>query len=776
MTYASIRNHLTRFSMIFIILVIFSMSISAAYSENNSKTEDTNLIETTDNFQTRGNNNIDLILKGTNQKTIIAPEEYNNLSIQDTAKLTIQNSELEIKGLVRITDNAQLIIKNSILKISPPNLPDDVMVVTICGQASVSIIDSTLITYSQPAPTNVTYLITDDNSNITIENSKVIAYLPSVVHQSVYLTPATAGVYVITGESTWTVTDSELEGHLSYNESDYLTGRWFWITQQRKANVKIINTICTLNEEGQPFFKPISGYMELKNVEITLGMIDAEVIADLKVFNLTVSYFNVRDQARAVVENSFIKNDIDVGSAAIISPTEGSAQAIHTEARLDIRNSSIGNAIMVSGNSTVDTFNCEFLSCYINNNATVKLKSTVAHRVTLHNQGQLYIESSSISNIFTEDQSTATIMNAIGKVKWIRTGYNCFSSITIINSDIDDFDVWPGDNIGPITTNPVKYGAGYKRDLNRSQIHLKMVNSAIENFTIYDDEIIVIELIDSSIINFSIREFKYEDISLTFIDVNSNYPIPELPANQDAIIFIQYKFELYTMLNDMPVMASIEILDKNNELLIMQSTNDSGRAVFNLNSKIIDNSGTETTENYAYKISYFGISKEYDLTLKASQVQFINLTDLSPPTISDLKFGPTAWNFEKEVKIKAVVKDDDIKLISNVTLFYSTNNGKTWKTKLMHEVEEGQFEAKIPKQEWGTDVEFYILAYDILGNKAESDVKSYSVAEEEINVLVIFIVGMVILILIVIIKAVIQTRKIKKYKKRKLSDTYKGVK
>jgi hypothetical protein len=633
--------------------------------------------------------------------------------------------------------------------------------------------NSDFITNAQPSHANISYLLSDDKTSVSIENSNIEAHLPSIPDLDILKVPPTAGTYILTGETKWSVKNSYLEGHLSYNESDWLTGRWFWLTLQRKSNLKLKDTELVLNEDTQPILKPVSGQLDIENCEISSGIIDAEVISSLDIDGLTVSHLNVRDQSQAIIRNSHIFENLDVGSSAIYSPVEGGSEP---EAIANLYDTSVGNTIVISGNATTGIQNCNFNDCTINNNASALIQNSTLTRVMVYDRGELEIEHSRSKNIFIEKDTVLTINNAAEDIEWVRTGYDCKSTVTVTDTNIDKFEIWPGDNVGPLTVDPVTYCDGYDPDLNVSEVYLNLNNCEINLVRAYDDEIVTFNLKDSKINDFIITQFKYETVSFTFIDINSDFLIPDINDIDGAVVYIQYKFELNVLLNNEPVKASIDIYDNNNELVTSIKSSDEGYMVDDLNSQIIDDAGTLIFEDYTYTIKVYGIEQEHILKLTDSQVHYINLTDTEPPIITDIEFGPSTWNLEKDIDVKAKINDDGVQSISNVTLFYSTDDGKTWRSRAMHEVDEGQYEAVIPKQEWGAEVEFYIETYDVLGNKAESGTRSYSVAEEEFNIIIILIIVIIVLILIGVIKIIIQSRKIKKYATRKTSSRIKEAK
>jgi hypothetical protein len=723
---------------------------------------------------TRAGTLLNLKLKNSESLTIKSHEAYRNVTVRDYATLIVENGELEINGTLTVQNNARFFVINSTVTISPPSLPDNVIIVNISNDATLQIRDSTFITNAQPSHANISYLLSDDSTSVTIDNSKLIAHLPSIPNLSIYLTPPTAGTFILTGETNWNIIDSYLEGHLSYNESDYLTGRWFWLTLQSKASLKLKNTNLWVNEETQPIIKPVSGHLVIEDCEIKTGVIDAEVVSNLNIKNLTISHLNIRDQSKAVVYDSNILENLDIGSAAIFSPVE--SEGSEPEAIAHIYNSTITNSIFISGNATGYIQNCIFNDCSINNNGSASIANSTLTRVIAYDSGELDIEHSISKQIFIEKESKLYINSPIQDIEWVRSGYNCSSKITINNANIDKLEIWPGDNFGPYSIDPLDYGAGYNKDLNVSNIYINLINSNINTIRTYDDEIVTFELVNSEIKDFIITQFKFETISFTIIDIDSSYMLPDLKKFPDAELIIQYKLIVNIQLNNKPINGLVEVQNEDYEINIINRTNKNGQATFNLVHEIISSSGSTYIEDYSYKVTYYGLQEESQIRLIHTQELFINLTDTTPPLITNIEYGPKTWNLEKDVTVKVTVNDEDVQSIANVTLYYTRDDGNTWQSISMQEVEQGHYETEIPKQDWGDEIEFYIVAYDILGNKAQTRPKSYSVAEEEFNMLLIVFLAIIILFIIGVLKAVFNARKIKKYMNQKTSIKIKEAK
>jgi hypothetical protein len=727
-----------------------------------------------DQQDTRGSILLTLKLKNSEVKTIKSKEAYRNVTVRDYATLIVENGELEINGTLTVEDNARFFVINSTVTISPPALPDKVIIVNFSDAAIIQIRDSTFITNPQPTHANISYLLSDDSTSVSVSNSTLIARLPTIPTLDINITPPTAGTYILSGETNWNVRNSYLMGNLSHNETGSLNGRWFWFTLQNKATMKLKNTNLWICDDSQPVIKPVSGLLEIEDCEILNGVIDAEVVSNLNIWNLTISHLNIRDQSEAVVRDCLILENLDIGSAATYSPIETGGS--EPEAKADIFNTTVVQLVLISGNATARLQNCNLNETSISNNGLAVIQNSSLHRSKVYDSGELEFEYSSAEQIFIEKESKLTINTPKNNIEWVITKYNCKSMVTIINANIDLLEIYPGDNFGPSSKDPVVYGAGYNRDLNISNVYITLKNSDVNTVQTYDDEILTFDLSNSKINNFKVYRFKYENASFTIIDKDSLYELPDLQDFEEGEIVIQYEFGINLLLNNEPVKALIEILDDNKNIITSQKTDENGYAVFNLDSQIIDKSGSKTIENYWYKINYFGFQNEYELKLTKSLVHYINYTDINPPRIMDIEYGPTTWNLEKDVKVTVSVDDDGVQSIANVTLYYSKDNGKTWRALSMHEVENGQYETVIPKQVWGDQVEFYVEAYDILGNKAQTKPKSYTVAEEEFNVLVIILLAIIVITLIGIVKAVFNARKVKKYLNKKTSVKIKEAK
>ena len=102
-------------------------------------------------------------------------------------------------------------------------------------------------------------------------------------------------------------------------------------------------------------------------------------------------------------------------------------------------------------------------------------------------------------------------------------------------------------------------------------------------------------------------------------------------------------------------------------------------------------------------------------------------SDSEPPKIVDVERDPLAPQPNQEVHVKASVTDEGSG-VGAAELHYRVNGG-TWKTITMNNVG-GLWEAIIPGQAEGANVEYYVKAFDRSGNAAVSPTYSFAVSSQ----------------------------------------------
>ncbi|MBO3800035.1 MAG: hypothetical protein FGF52_03125 [Candidatus Brockarchaeota archaeon] len=126
---------------------------------------------------------------------------------------------------------------------------------------------------------------------------------------------------------------------------------------------------------------------------------------------------------------------------------------------------------------------------------------------------------------------------------------------------------------------------------------------------------------------------------------------------------------------------------------------------------------------------------------------FTLTVDSTPPTVSELS-APSNPVFGESTTITCEVSDD-LSVVGEVTLYYSTNGGASW-TEVAMTLQAGRYVGTIPSQMPFTNVQYYVEAVDSLGNKSSTPVSTLSVGMPlwiYIAIIVVFVVMVAALLL-----------------------------
>jgi len=129
---------------------------------------------------------------------------------------------------------------------------------------------------------------------------------------------------------------------------------------------------------------------------------------------------------------------------------------------------------------------------------------------------------------------------------------------------------------------------------------------------------------------------------------------------------------------------------------------------------------------YATSVQYKIYAFDNAGNFRVTDVRSYIVTDKTVPEIGIINWSPEEPNATEEVNVNVSVSEPAYASgVKNVTLWYSANGGE-WAFAQMT-LKDGNWTAKIPSFEGGTNVEFYVDAYDNAGNLATTEVESYTV-------------------------------------------------
>ncbi len=681
----------------------------------------------------------DIILKGSDIMTITGMASYDNLSISDEGTLIVENAYLRINGLIRMSDWARFFIFRSTVELTPPPLNDSTRVVHAIDNSVIKVLDgSNLIFNPQPTPTNISYMLLEDESCFIVKDSTFSGDLPSIINQSIEVASVTAGVYLLSGYASWHMINSYVEGTLSLDGGE-LTGRWFWCSLHQRSSLTIEDTDIQLTSfsESYTLLKPVSGLVTIKDSKILGGSVDVEVIAQAELVNSTFSSIvEFKDQSNAKVSKCTFQKDVTVGSA--LSMVE---VTYNPETNVEILNSTFERNLKCEANSSTYIEDSNLKSLNVKDNASIKIvQSSIESMTNIRDHSRSEIMDSSLGSMMIDD--TASLIfddNQISTVIFYGTGELEEGGITFLRGTyIKNIVIYPY----------LLYSIVFE-------------NLAVGNVSFYNDINITFQCLNTSIDNLkSMRSG--ENVSMSFIIVNST--TPNLSAlNRNITVNIYHRLEVLVELNGEGLETGVIVEDDIGHEWKRDSI--SGVISFDLPYKFIHNETESITQNYFVKASFLGFSDTKEVVLTSSKTVIFDWEDTIPPLIFNVSLGPKEWNLGKDITIRAVAIDLDIASISSVALFYRIDEGE-WSEVQMFKIGDDTYETMIPKQSESCTMTIYVSSEDMAGNVANTELQRLEIGQQENIVYYGGIIALICAISFMVIRRVMIGRKVKRYARK----------
>jgi hypothetical protein len=691
----------------------------------------------------------DLVLSGSETFTITGFTICQNVTISDEATLIVENAYLRINGLLRMSDYARLFIIRSTLVVNPPALNDSTRVVHIVDYAILRIENSSnVIFHPQPTPTNISYMLIEDNACFLLKDSTFFGDLPAIINQSIEVASVTAGVYLLSGEASWHIINSDVTGRLS-TEGQALTGRWFWCSLHQRSSLNIENSELELLSFSDPttdstLLKPVAGTTTIKNSKILVGAIDIEIVAKANFENSSFySIVEFMDQSKVMVLQCNFYNDVKVGTTLGLVETQHNPETV-----VEIDNSTFDEKITCKANSTTVIRGTTLMNLTINDNASVDVSdSHIEHAATLNNFAQAAAHNSFINIISMHD--TALV---------IFEGDFEISVLYVYATGTGNKDQKSSFSNAKINKIQLQSDKSDPENIKNVTVFLKFKDMDIGNLTFYNDVDATFECTNTSIYNY-LAWRSGENVTFTFINITSE--LSDLTAlNENIVIKIYHRLEVIVKLNEIGIETEVVVSDVANQEL--KGGTVSGAISFDLLYKTVEDGEVTVNEDYMASTSYLGFSETKDVILNSSKTVIFNWVDNSSPIISQISYGPKEWNIGKDITISAIAQDMDIQSIKSVTLFYRIDDGE-WTEMGMFKIADDTYEAIIPKQSEQCTISFYIVSEDVAGNVVNSEHQSLNVGEKESLISLVSIIIFIILVLALIVRKGFQSGKIKKY-------------
>lgn len=659
-------------------------------------------------------------------------QEIENITLSSFSRMIIRDANVTVNGVITISEYGTLFIINSTVVVNPPDIDEDTSVISLTDLASIRIYESNITVNSCPNPTSVPFIITDDESSFTIMDSEFTAVLPSITEMITKI----EGSIVPVGKSIWTISNSRINAVAGF------TGGWFCFG--------LVGG--TMNVFGSTFYTE-SHFVDLFAHSFgTMRIVDSNIIGRTMFEGTSVG--EIINSSLLPEPNGFTSlGVIDSTQCTIINSTFNGLVGLNDKSVVEVYNSTFdeNRGIRMAKNASLTLVDCSIPPhCDLLQNATL----------SVYRSSDIEIHILDLSFIGVYSNCTVGIRDSSVAYLNVNEYDNVF--ISIKNSTIEKLSTYDyagifGDMDGSSVEN---LSLGADNVLNLTLQKTSIIKNLFSNINCTFN----ITLIDDSKIQDIIRN--KDTWHITTIDS----PLLEILI-ENVSISIMHRLFVKTTLNTNVISSFIEVSNDNG--LVASGQSQGGAITFILLYQEIDDSGTHTIDEYIVSSSYFGLGVTESITLDVSKELEISFEDYSPPVISDFKYEKNLWNIENQVTssmcVEARVMDEDIHEVTNVTIRYSTDDGKTWREISMTNLGNDVYEGIIPEQEAGSTVRFSVVADDVAQNSASTSIIAYQEAIGTSTIILWIIIVVVVLIIIAVVIKLRKARKIRRYTDQKIS-------
>jgi hypothetical protein len=185
-------------------------------------------------------------------------------------------------------------------------------------------------------------------------------------------------------------------------------------------------------------------------------------------------------------------------------------------------------------------------------------------------------------------------------------------------------------------------------------------------------------------------------------------------------------------------------------------TDADGNVVREYTFETITSAGREGMgKNGQLSVTHFGLEASETIELDSNNQVTLALEDATPPTVSDVSYTPSMFTLKKSIFVRAKVEDTGIRSLESVHISYRVDGGG-WHNVTMVETEPGVYEGTIPKQNM-VDLEFKVVAVDVLGNAEESSTESVDVGSDE-EILMLLLLAIIVFVILIVIVITLKNR------------------
>ncbi len=459
----------------------------------------------------------------------------------------------------------------------------------------------------------------------------------------------------------------------------------------------------------------------LNGAEIT-DKLDMYGMCSVNITSTRISYMEITGRCKIEVVSSNINSTAVFGECVLnATATVINNVSIHESAIIYAKGCTLNRTLINSKNL------CEFNSSQVNileaiGSSSLKLIRSHVEEARLKLGGRFTVNelpkaaklwSSGVNGSIFYSLNITLVNSTVSTYKV----YACEGSIVkISNAEIDLFEAYPG-STSHLNSSRVS-------EVNVFSSILKLTNSIVDKLTVKGSGKVYMYG-ESTVTEMCIMD------ACTTIDGERSSRIKSLTVENSTLVIVKTpSIDSMTkasssIMRELTILCvkgestlskvNVTVIDESLGTVTRYQVNETGYATLLLD--FTDNGKVYTLIAYSGH-SFIKLTLTFDishlLTLNFSQAS----TDDSPPIIQAPTIEPSEPSDVQAVSIKVTVSDN--LYVEKVYLFFKVGNGP-WKSIELKRAEGDTFIGAIPALPAGSEIKFYIVAYDILGNKAVND-------------------------------------------------------
>jgi hypothetical protein len=663
------------------------------------------------------NDTTPLTLTWDESKTINGKYDCGDLTITDFGRLVLENAELTIRGQIQLEDYGSIFATNSVVKVIPQPMHEDQSVIYMNGNSIVRFFESDLLFEHSPSPTIAPFINSEGKATLLFINGSMnvkLPPLPRMPEQDYEIEPrvsGTAGVILLSEDTYWEFRGTDITVNALYkqiNGSPILMSPWYMCSLLGNADIVFDDAYVNYNS-GTKLLETVKGKITIKNSLIIGGIVSSGVTETI-IYNSTVNgALYVSSRSTVSIIDSFFNGNVMNG---VWSESEELS-----ESKITIIGSTLNKDISCDQNSIIEVYDSKIEGgLNIFENGSIIMTDSLIKGVVFEEKsatGTFY--NSSLKSVFLKQSSIFKFEEPSKTLETLSLYYDFSGIVTMTDSKIKRFSVY-----------------------SDCDFQLDMLNSSISRLDTSSNTSLSVQLTNSMVETLA-NSGKNNNLIFNL----KNSTIPELPKEDLLTSEINYQLDVFVSINDKPIDTEVEVFLNNNKVT-SAITDELGYVAIPLQNTKTVGTNSQHIEDYTIKTSYLGHTESRDLKLNNSKVMNFEWSDITPPKISKVTYGPKTWLSNRQITVQAIVNDDRFEIVSNVTLVYSTNAGSTWSRINMQKVDPNTYEGIIPGHKMGANIDFYVESFDRAGNKQETSMKSYQVGYESLIILISFLIFIII--------------------------------